>query len=122
MVAALRCTSGGSGCYSFYVDGSGLVDRIFIRDPTVWTTCTFEAFKVVSGGIVCRETGTWVPLLESGLLCYGMKISKSDIVRLLDLLHVKFLRKLGKAALLKILATQIKDDAIFVQQFLQERE
>ena len=65
MVAGLRCKQLESGLYNFYIDVSGLVARIFIRDPTVWTTCIFEAFKVPSGGIACRETGTWVPLLES---------------------------------------------------------
>ena len=82
MVAGLRCKQLAPGLYSFYVDGSGLVDRIFVTDPREWETCTLEAFKVASGGIACRETGTWTPLLESGVLCYGLKLTKDDIRRL----------------------------------------
>ena len=116
MVAALRCKHLGPGLHSFHIDGSGLVDPIFITDPREWQTRTLEAFKVASDGIACRETGTWTPLLESGVLCCGSKLTKDDMCRLLGLLDIQFSRNIGKDALLKILAMHIKDDAAFISE------
>lgn len=122
MVGALRCKRVDDGLFTFYVDGSGLVDRLFITDPREWEIAPLDATRVVSTGILVRQSGSYVPLVEAGLLCYGMKITKDDIVRLLDLLKIETPRSQAKHRLLKILAWFVKNDWNFVEEAVKDRE
>ena len=122
MVGAINCKSLGDNEYTFCVDGSGLVDRLFITDPRQWQVASLEATRVVGVGIVVRKVNQSVPLVEAGLLHYGMKLTEADVCRLLDLYRIDCDRTLALKPLLKILALHVKDDPEFVKAVVQDKE
>ena len=122
MVGAINCKNLGDNEYTFCVDGSGLVDRLFITDPRQWQVASLEATRVVGVGIVVRKVNQSVPLVEAGLLHYGMKLTEADVHRLLDLYRIDCDRTLALKPLLKILALHVKDDPEFVKAVVQDKE
>ena len=122
MVGAINCKSLGDNEYTFCVDGSGLVDRLFITDPRQWQVASLVATRVVGVGIVVRKVNQSVPLVEAGLLHYGMKLTEADVCRLLDLYRIDCDRTLALKPLLKILALHVKDDPEFVKAVVQDKE
>jgi len=122
MVGALKCKQIGEGQFTFCVDESGLVDRLFITDPRQWQVASLEANRVVGVGIVVRQVDSCVPLVEAGLLHYGMKLTTADVLRLIDLYGIACERTLQKLPLLKILALHVKNDPEFVKAVVQDKE
>ena len=122
MVGAIKCKSVGDNEFTFCVDGSGLVDRLFITDPRQWQVASLEATRVFDVGIVVRQVDSCVPLVEAGLLHYGMKLTTADVCRLLDLYGIDCDRTLALKPLLKILALHVKDDPEFVKAVVQDKE
>lgn len=121
MVAAIPCKQIVADTFDLSGDEFGLVEKMFITDPRQWEVACLEATRMVPQGIVVRRSGAWVPLVQAGLLHYGLKLSKPDIVRLLDLYDIEGSRNLKKEKLLKILAMQINADPAFLQEVLQNK-
>ena len=122
MVGALKCKQVGDNQFTFCFDESGLVDRLFITDPRQWQVASLEANRVVDVGIVVRQVDSCVPLVEAGLLHYGMKLTEADVHRLLDLYRIDCDRTLALKPLLKILALHVKDDPEFLKAVVQDKE
>lgn len=89
MVAAIPCKQIVADTFDLSGDEFGLVEKMFITDPRQWQVACLEARRMVPQGIVVRRTGPWVPLVQAGLLPYGLNLSKPDIVRLFDFYDIE---------------------------------